>query len=206
MGRAGNSHDALLDAAADVVRERGAANLTLDAVSAKAGVSKGGLLYHFPTKEALLLGMLDRLRAAVMESHRAAESTLPESATRALRAHILSADFFQSERLRGLGAALAAAGSHDPKLLAVAREARETMIERLRTPALPEAFTTVVALALDGLWLLEVLGMSTPSPEDREVVMKELLRLVDVEEAGRRDQATGQSPEGRRPRRIKDRT
>jgi len=41
-----------------VVREQGANRMTLDAVAAEAEVSKGGLLYHFPTKRDLLKGML----------------------------------------------------------------------------------------------------------------------------------------------------
>ena len=38
----------------------GAAHLTLDAVAERAGVSKGGLLYNFHTKELLLQAMVDR--------------------------------------------------------------------------------------------------------------------------------------------------
>ena len=49
----------LLDAAAAVVRRDGATALTLDAVAAEAGVSKGGLLYHFASKRELLDAMLD---------------------------------------------------------------------------------------------------------------------------------------------------
>ena len=55
-----SSHDGILDAAQAVVLEVGAAHMTLDAVAAKARVSKGGLLYHFPTKEALLKALLKR--------------------------------------------------------------------------------------------------------------------------------------------------
>src|SRR5215469_14026355 len=54
------ARDRLLDAAERVVAESGATHLTLDAVAKSAGVSKGGLLYHFPSKEALLEGMLSR--------------------------------------------------------------------------------------------------------------------------------------------------
>ncbi|HZB75928.1 MAG TPA: TetR family transcriptional regulator, partial [Solirubrobacteraceae bacterium] len=39
--------EALLDAAIRVIRRDGAQKLTLDAVAAEAGVSKGGILYHF---------------------------------------------------------------------------------------------------------------------------------------------------------------
>ena len=45
--RRGDTRKRLLDAAAAVVRRDGAGALTLDAVAAEAGVSKGGLLYHF---------------------------------------------------------------------------------------------------------------------------------------------------------------
>ena len=38
---------------------KGVAKLTLEAV-AKEGVSKGGLLYHFSNKEALIEGMIVR--------------------------------------------------------------------------------------------------------------------------------------------------
>src|SRR3954465_8010172 len=50
----------LLDAAAAVVRRDGAQALTLDAVAAEAGVSKGGLLYHFKTKRDLVQAMIER--------------------------------------------------------------------------------------------------------------------------------------------------
>ena len=50
----------LLDAAVAVIRRDGAAALTLDAVAAEAGVSKGGVLYHFASKRALIDGLLSR--------------------------------------------------------------------------------------------------------------------------------------------------
>ena len=50
----------LLDAAIRVIRRDGAQKLTLDAVAAEAGVSKGGILYHFATKRALVDGLIER--------------------------------------------------------------------------------------------------------------------------------------------------
>ena len=46
------ARDRILEAAERVVAEVGAARLTLDVVAQAAGVSKGGLLYHFPSKRA----------------------------------------------------------------------------------------------------------------------------------------------------------
>ncbi|WP_326825259.1 TetR/AcrR family transcriptional regulator [Streptosporangium sp. NBC_01639] len=51
----------LLDAAEDLLCDQGSAALTLAAVAERAGCSKGGLLYHFGTKEALIKGMVERL-------------------------------------------------------------------------------------------------------------------------------------------------
>jgi len=55
-----HSRDAILEAAASLVHEHGASALTLDATCARAGLSKGGLLYHFRSKEELIQGMMER--------------------------------------------------------------------------------------------------------------------------------------------------
>ncbi|HEX2269893.1 MAG TPA: helix-turn-helix domain-containing protein [Pyrinomonadaceae bacterium] len=60
----------LLDTAEAVVVHQGIANLTLDAVAAEAGMSKGGLLHHFPTKdrrvEALVMRSAENRQACYM--------------------------------------------------------------------------------------------------------------------------------------------
>ena len=52
---------AILLAASAVVKNNGVEKLTLEAVAKEAGVSKGGLLHHFPNKEALIMGMVEEL-------------------------------------------------------------------------------------------------------------------------------------------------
>lgn len=52
----------LLDAATDIIMEHGVHQLTLEEVAKTAGVSKGGLLYHYPSKEALLTAIVERLQ------------------------------------------------------------------------------------------------------------------------------------------------
>lgn len=54
---------ALLDAAEKVVLRDGASSLTIDAVAKEAGVSKGGVLYAFATKDALIDAMMNRVTA-----------------------------------------------------------------------------------------------------------------------------------------------
>jgi AcrR family transcriptional regulator len=70
-----------MDAYEDILIEHGPASVTLEAVAARAGVSKGGLLYHFGSKEELLVGLIERVLAlgrADIETAR----TAPEGAVR----------------------------------------------------------------------------------------------------------------------------
>jgi AcrR family transcriptional regulator len=75
MARKPVAREAVLDAFESLLIEEGERAATLDAVARLAGVSKGGLLYHFPNKEAMvavLLERLDRLLAQDMEAMAAA--------------------------------------------------------------------------------------------------------------------------------------
>jgi len=56
------ARDRVLDAYETLLIDAGPASATLEAVAAAADVSKGGLLYHFGSKEALAEGLLTRLR------------------------------------------------------------------------------------------------------------------------------------------------
>lgn len=57
-----SARERILDAFEQILRTEGERAATIDAVARAAGVSKGGALYHFPSKEALADGMCDRLR------------------------------------------------------------------------------------------------------------------------------------------------
>jgi len=71
------TRDRLLDAFEALLIEGGERSATLDAVAAAAKVSKGGLLYHFASKDSLVDGVLDRLVAL---AHQDAENIRTASA------------------------------------------------------------------------------------------------------------------------------
>jgi AcrR family transcriptional regulator len=50
----------ILHAAADAVRSAGP-NVSLDAIALEAGVSKGGLMHHFPSRERLMVALVEAL-------------------------------------------------------------------------------------------------------------------------------------------------
>lgn len=81
MSRPPAAREKILDAYANLLRSDGERAATMDATAALAGVSKGGLLYHFPSKDALAEAVIERLLdAAQQDSERMA--TAPEGAAR----------------------------------------------------------------------------------------------------------------------------
>ncbi|GGF14611.1 TetR/AcrR family transcriptional regulator [Subtercola lobariae] len=65
MPQAPSARDRILDSFENILINQGERTATLDAVAAEAGVSKGGLLYHFGSKEALVDGLVERLSELV---------------------------------------------------------------------------------------------------------------------------------------------
>lgn len=156
---------ALLDAADDLVHELGAGLLTLDAVAARAGVSKGGLLHHFKSKDALLTAMLARVTDTFEAERRAATETLSANVGDTTEHEVELMMNYIDRSFAGLGSrnrsamALFAAAAHQPNLLQpirdyFARRAKETLAHS----GSPKAALTMMLLA-DGLWLFDALGI-----------------------------------------------
>ena len=80
MARPPHAREKALRAYLDLLVE-GERGATVDAVAARAGISKGGVLYHFPSKDALAEAVLDRFDE-VARADLAAMREDPEGATR----------------------------------------------------------------------------------------------------------------------------
>ena len=185
-----NSRDKIVDAAEKVVIEVGAAHMTLNAVAEKASVSKGGLLYHFASKEALLKAMLERRMERFKEAQEKKSGELQCGPTREIKAYILST-LGRDRKTDRIGASLLAAIAHNPKLLDPAREDYRRRLNKLIPAGLGER-AAVIVLAVDGLRLLELLSLSPFNENQRKKVMEELLILADEEiKNGRRSKRDG---------------
>ena len=60
MARVSKKED-ILDAAEKILQDENYDSLSLDRIAEVSGISKGGLLYHFPTKESVLVALVSRL-------------------------------------------------------------------------------------------------------------------------------------------------
>lgn len=64
--------DEILDRTLELVRESGLANLTMKKVAERVGFTEPAVYRHFPTKQALVLGILGRLAEMLLPPIRAA--------------------------------------------------------------------------------------------------------------------------------------
>lgn len=166
----------LLEVAADLCVEKGAAGLTLDAVAAAAGVSKGGLLHHFPSKADLLFGLLDDLIARMDAAIAAAMRVDPEPHGRFTRAYVGvtfgTGAMAEEARWKAMTIPLLA----EPDLRARWRDWIALQAER-HAGTDTSLDCTLARFALDGLWLASVLE-SHPMDAAQAERMKE--RLFDL--------------------------
>jgi|FEC22Drversion2_1045045.scaffolds.fasta_scaffold00046_24 AcrR family transcriptional regulator len=167
----------ILEAAERVVAKRGPANLTLDAVAAEAGLSKGGLLYNFPSKQSLIEGMLqsfcDRHRAYLAEL-REQDGARPNAAVRNLLAAKRDIPLDRGAKL-----AVLAGVAENPDLLAPLRVELAETLRELEQDSPDPRLALLVWLASDGLMFWELLGISPLDDAGRAQICAYMRSLVD---------------------------
>lgn len=164
----------ILDAANRLLQKAGSEGFTLEAVAAEAGVSKGGLLYHFASKNALIEGMIARSIERVDEA--LAEELERESGDY-LKAYI-RASFRTTADSEQVSRAFIAAIARNPALLDPLRERFERMQREIVAHAPSEEFGTLVRIAMDGLWFTELYHFAPPPAELRGKLLELLLTLT----------------------------
>jgi len=167
----------ILDAAEAVVIEVGAAHLTLDAVAEKSGVSKGGLLYHFPSKEALVEGMMTRLLERALKTRDAAIEEMQSDPAKELKAEI-QALLVSAEADKPVRVAMLAAVANHPCLMSKIREVHRKRFETQAQHANYEK-RALVLLSTFGLFFLELLQVSPFSAEHRARIINAMLQFAD---------------------------
>lgn len=165
----------ILEAAGRVVLAQGASGLTLEAVAAEAGLSKGGLLYHFATKEDLLTGMVERL-VELTETRIEQSAERDREPGRWCRGYLAACAVDPGGRdpFDRLAASVLAAAANDPGLLAPLRAQERTWQERRRGDGLEATTAAILRLAADGLWMNDLFGIEVLSAEERASVAARL--------------------------------
>jgi AcrR family transcriptional regulator len=147
---------ALLDCVAQIAIEQGLGALTIQAVAERAGVTKGGLLHHFDSKQALIEAVFADLLEKLDRQIDQAIEVDPEPRGSFTRGYIRACFADRTHGTQNLWAALSVATLSEPALRALwsawldARLARHHATDD--TPTL-----TIARLAADGVWLADML-------------------------------------------------
>ncbi|MEO3386474.1 TetR/AcrR family transcriptional regulator [Mesorhizobium sp. CAU 1741] len=173
----GGAREKVIQAAEELAWEAGPNNMSLDAVAARAGVSKGGLLYHFPSKARLLQALVEtfveRFDADLAEREREEAHTANSTA----RAYL---DLFLREHDCNLRppAGVLAALAENPDLLDPVRRHQRILLDRMKQTASDPTVAVIVFLCLQGLKSMELLATDTVDEAEFEAVTKKLAEML----------------------------
>ena len=173
MGRHPAARQKVLDASRRIVMERGAGCLTFDEIAQVSGVTRGGITYHFPTKQDLLRALVfqDIAQWKSVEEELAPADTAPETAE--LLAFLRAHTHEDPERRRFVTGMLGAV-TLDPPILDPARE-----FERERLAGVEWNDRTLrlqlLRLAAMGLFWADLFGC----PEIEDAVRTDLVALLE---------------------------
>ncbi|MGB3388942.1 MAG: TetR/AcrR family transcriptional regulator [Pseudaminobacter sp.] len=170
-----SSRDRILRAAGQVAREVGPGHLSLDAVAQRAGVSKGGLLYNFPSKAKLLEALVEQHLADIGAALSEKEKLHQQNGLCAAYLEVFNTELQQSQPPpSGMLAAMA----ENPDFLAPVRRFNRDLLDRMKAGAQDEGAVLVFFLALEGMRASRLFGVDVLSPEEHEATMAALTEIL----------------------------
>jgi AcrR family transcriptional regulator len=173
-----SSRTEIVEAALRVVDAEGDVDITYDSVARETGLSKAGLMYHFPTKEALMVAVMEHVVARWQDELCTTLGTPLEESTLA-------------DRVRAFVRFAGEGGVTQGEFVVFA--------EAVRRPALSAPWLTylrtwfgfgfgddtstlpllLVWLAANGMWIAEATGILTVTDDQRRELLAMLDRLAE---------------------------
>lgn len=160
----------LLDAFAQILIDQGERAATLEAVAAHAGVSKGGLLYHFGSKDALVEGLIQRLDELVDQD----VELMAQAPEGAAEYYLRTSVYADTPLDRTIIAVLRLSQGADPRAQQAIRGMQDKWLRTVREQVPDDASARAVILLGDGLYYNAALTGGHPS-----VTAAQLEELLD---------------------------
>ena len=175
MSRPPHARENVLDAFEAILIDERERSATMDATARAAGVSKGGLLYHFGSKDALETGVIERLDALVTD-----DITAMAQAAEGPIAYFLRSSVMDNDPLdRAILATARLAQGGNASAGRALRDVRDRWGDALRPHTKDAASLDLVMLVSDGLYFNNALdGGAIPGPVPRGDDLEALIALV----------------------------
>ncbi|WP_054703563.1 TetR/AcrR family transcriptional regulator [Bacillus sp. JCM 19041] len=163
----------ILLAAYRIVETKNIQELTLDEVAKQAGVSKGGLLYHFPSKEALLKGMI----GGVTEGWEELLEHKKEDLSFAMRYYLASFKATDDPNFASLNTTMVAARTYQSDLLQPLQRKFKEWHTELESEVGEEAL--LIRLICNGLWFSDLFGLEPITETQKQQLTKIVKKMTE---------------------------
>ncbi|MBO6509115.1 MAG: TetR/AcrR family transcriptional regulator [Roseibium sp.] len=176
--KAQDSKSEILKSALELIRRSGAPSLTIDAVAEESGFSKGGVLYNFPTKDALIRGMVEYLGNQFEAEIAAARPQCLKSSSPTLRAMIdVTEGWLMAQR--DVARAMLATKADRPELSEPFIEVKNRLKAAIEAETDDHGKAWAIWASLEGLHFSEAHSVSVFSDAEQAAVFEELRRRLD---------------------------
>lgn len=170
----------ILDAAMRVLDAADGGDITYDAVAREAGLTKAGLMYHFPSKDAMMIAIIEHVIGRWQHELQTALGVTLEESTLTQRVHAF---------VEFAGSGGATSGEFAVFSEAVRRPALSApWLDYLRTwfavdgGDAPDATALLLVwLATNGLWIAESTGILALDDDRRSALVSALLDILPKE-------------------------
>ncbi|WP_024510620.1 TetR/AcrR family transcriptional regulator [Bradyrhizobium sp. ARR65] len=173
--RSERSRKAALAAALTIIARDGPGRLTLDAIARESGLSKGGLMHQFRTKDAVLRALLEQQFAHFNQFSTDFLNTAGSSSREPKLATAIATSREIIAQQYSVAQAMLAALVSEPSLLAEARDRDAENLETIKAEAADPDLATLRWAAARGLALLAMLRLSPISEAESERLFARLL-------------------------------
>lgn len=165
----------VLAAALLIATRDGAGALSLDAVAKEAEISKGGLTHHFPSKDALILALVEKLVFEFEGMVLARAQMDKEPIGRYTRAFM---EAMESAEIASLGRALIAAVALKSSLMEPLRQSQYRCMKHMENDGLD--MTTIVQCGLfaDAVWFRAIFDFPQLPKASVAAIRKSLVEMT----------------------------
>lgn len=180
-----SSRTLILDAAVRVTEREGITALTLEATAEEAGLTKGGLLYHFRTREDLLLAIQCHLVQG-WEERLVVELGKPWAEATPLERGAAYVHVMMREETRHADLAFMVEAESNPELARIWDELMERWVPTPHSLDPRRLDLFLARLAADGLWMFRATPGNALPEHVEQGLRARVAGLIDDEPQGER--------------------
>lgn len=162
----------IIQTAIQYLKDNDLSTLTLDKIANRANISKGGLLYHFKTKDALQTAIAETILNEVVQSYEHLAS-LEQGIGRLTRAFI-----FASQKDLANGASLNIAIQIMQNDHSAISTVYDCLLDELFQDGLEESIVHLIRLTIDGLYYSKLLNIAPISAKATDGVFEQLMHMT----------------------------